>query len=159
MALEVERKFLVTSEAWRAAVVSQRRYRQGYLARASKASVRVRSDGEHAWLNIKAAVAGTSRQEFDYPVPPADAQIILDQLCDAGHVEKTRYWVPYGDHTWEVDVFEGDNAGLVVAEIELSEAGEPFETPPWVGAEVTDDVRYYNNQLALYPYRKWIADD
>ena len=159
MALEVERKFLVTSEDWRADAVSQRRYRQGYLARATSASVRVRSDGENAWLNIKAAVAGSSREEFEYPVPLADAQIMLDRLCDAGHVDKTRYWVLYGDHTWEVDVFEGDNAGLIVAEIELSDAHEPFDRPPWAGTEVTDDVRYYNNYLALHPYRTWEPDD
>jgi len=158
VAVEIERKFLVASPAWRENAVAKRHFRQGYLARAGSASVRVRSDGERAWLNIKAAVAGRSRREFEYPVPLADAEVMLDELCDAGHVEKTRYWVPFGGHDWEVDVFEGANSGLVVAEVELADAREPVEIPLWAGPEVTEDVRYYNNYLALHPYGSWTSD-
>ncbi len=159
MALEIERKFLVTSQAWRQSSTRSRHFRQGYLARADRASVRVRSDGEQAWLNIKAAVAGASRAEFEYPVPIGDAEVMLTTLCADALVEKTRFWVPYAEHTWEVDVFEGANAGLVVAEVELGAVDEPVALPPWVGREVTEDVRYYNNYLAMKPYATWAAND
>lgn len=155
MAVEIERKFLVVSSAWRGEHSARRHYRQGYLARADRASVRVRSDGERAWLNIKAAVAGASRAEFEYPLPLDDALFMLDELCSAGVIEKMRYWVPFAGHIWEVDVFEGDNAGLVVAEVELGAPDEAVTLPPWVGEEVTDDIRYYNNYLALRPYGTW----
>jgi adenylate cyclase len=159
MALEVERKFLVTGEGWRAGVRHERRLRQGYLARATRSSVRIRTDGERAHLNIKAAVPGASRAEYEYEVPLADGREMLETLCVGGIVEKTRFEVAHEGRCWEVDVFEGANAGLVVAELELADAQESFVRPAWLGREVTDELRYYNNQLAERPYRTWVDRD
>ena len=158
MAVEIERKFLVTGDGWRGAVTQRKRFRQGYLSRAARASVRVRSDGSEARLNVKAAVKGAARAEYEYAIPVADADEILHSLCVDHVVEKTRHWVRHAGRTWEVDVFEAANEGLVVAEIELEAADERFELPAWVGREVTDDIRYYNNELARHPYREWQTD-
>jgi len=155
MATEIERKFLVISDHWRAAAESGVRFRQGYLAGTGKASVRVRVEGQAANLNIKSATLGVRRQEYEYAIPLRDANEMLDALCTGGIVEKTRYRVPVGGHVWEVDVFEGDNTGLVVAEIELDHEDEVFERPAWAGAEVSDDPRYYNVYLAEHPYTSW----
>lgn len=155
MALEIERKFLVRGDAWRARAHEVRRMRQGYLgAEGGRASVRVRVDDEEARLNIKAAVVGSARAEYDYPVPRADAEEILDTLC-VGVVDKTRHFVNHEGHCWEVDEFAGANAGLVVAEIELSAVEEAFALPDWLGDEVTDEQRYYNHALAMHPFREW----
>lgn len=159
MATEIERKFLVRDDGWRSAAGRARRYRQGYIADSEQASVRVRSDGSAAWLNIKSACAGRTRTEYEYPLPLTDAETMLDTLCGGRRVEKTRHWIAFAGHTWEVDEFEGDNGGLVVAEIELSNAQEAFEHPAWLGPEVTDDLRYYNNYLASHPYRRWQDHD
>lgn len=155
MAREVERKFLVTDERWRADADRGTRMRQGYLGRAEGASVRVRQAGERAWLNIKGATLGVERQEYEYEIPLADAREMLETLCHEPLVEKTRYRVPVSGHFWEVDVFEGANAGLVVAEVELADPDERFEKPPWAGAEVSGLARYYNVCLVGYPYRDW----
>ena len=156
MATEIERKFLVTDDAWRAHVTATTRYRQGYLAGGREsASVRVRIGDGAAHLNIKGATVGVSRAEYEYAIPLADAEEMLDTLCTGPLVEKTRYHVEHAGHLWEVDVFEGDNAGLVVAEIELESAGESFEIPPWAGADVSHDARYYNAALARAPYNTW----
>jgi adenylate cyclase len=155
MPTEIERKFLVTGDAWRAEAREATPMRQGYLPGLERASVRVRVAGERAWLNIKSATLRMTRREYEYPIPLAEAEDLLEHLCARPLVEKTRYRVPYGDHLWEVDVFEGDNAGLVVAEIELAAAGEGFARPPWVGEEVSDDPRYYNVSLVDRPYRTW----
>lgn len=155
MATEIERKFLVIGDAWRGAAAPGVRFRQGYLSATGKASVRVRVEGEQANLNIKSATLGVRRLEFEYPIPLEDANQMLDGLCTGGIVEKTRYRVPVGGHTWEVDVFEGANAGLVVAEIELDHEDEVFAKPDWAGAEVSDDPRYYNVCLAEHPYSSW----
>ncbi len=155
MPVEIERKFLVTSDVWRDTVTRSLRMRQGYLgAGQGRASIRVRLDGVEARLNIKAAVTGTSRAEYDYPMPTADAEEILQTLC-VGRVEKTRHIVEHAQHTWEIDEFEGDNAGLIVAEIELDRVDEAFARPDWLGQEVTEQHRYYNHALALQPYRDW----
>ena len=155
MAIEIERKFLVATDEWRAQVSKRLPMHQGYLAaEGGQASMRVRVQGDEARLNIKAAVVGRSRAEYDYPMPLADAQEILDTLC-VGCLQKTRYWVPFAGHTWEVDEFDGDNRGLVVAELELEAEDTQFELPPWLGEEVTDQRRYYNHALALKPYRTW----
>jgi adenylate cyclase len=157
MPLEIERKFLVSGDGWRREVARSKAMRQGYLVRDSgKASVRVRLEGDEGRLNIKAAVIGSARAEYDYGIPADEAREILEQLC-VGRLEKTRHYVERGDLTWEIDEFEGDNAGLVVAEIELTSVEQAFERPPWLGAEVTDDRRYYNHHLALHPYRTWHA--
>lgn len=155
MALEIERKFLVTSDAWRAQARSRELLRQGYLESGERSSIRVRTGGDQAWLNIKARRSGMSRLEFEYPIPLADADEILDELCKGPRVEKYRHEIPVGAHLWEVDEFLGDNQGLIVAEIELSDEAEQFERPAWLGEEVTHDERYYNFNLAKRPYRDW----
>jgi adenylate cyclase len=163
MAIEIERKFLVTSDAWRAAAHEVVPMAQGYLndlavmdSGAMRASVRVRIAGNEAFLNLKSREAGHTRQEFDYPIPVADARALL-ALCVGGLVDKRRHYVEYSGHLWEVDEFLGDNAGLVVAEIELRTADEAFVHPDWLGAEVTESTRYYNLALATRPYSQWSA--
>lgn len=153
--LEIERKFLVRSNAWKALATQSAAMRQGYLNDEIGCSVRVRIAGQQAWLNIKSVTIGAQRLEFEYPIPLADAHRMLDTLTCKPLIEKTRHLVEIGRHTWEVDVFEGDNAGLIVAEIELDDAAESFEKPDWVGEEVTHDPRYYNTCLASHPYKDW----
>ena len=154
MAQEIERKFLVLGEEYRALGPCEH-YRQGYLRRAGPATVRVRIAGEKAYLTIKGPTEGLSRSEFEYPIPLDDARELLDTLCDRPQIEKRRYLVRHKDHTWEVDEFLGENAGLVVAEIELEREDEPFEAPAWVGEEVTQDPRYRNAALSVKPYKSW----
>jgi adenylate cyclase len=155
MGIEIERKFLVLSDAWRGSVKRSSRMRQGYLGQSGTASVRVRCDAEHGWINIKSATLGIQRQEFEYEIPHSDAEQILDTLACQPLIEKIRHFAEIGSHTWEIDEFEGQNAGLIVAEIELTEAEEHFERPDWIGVEVTRDARYYNTNLARKPYTTW----
>ena len=157
MGTEIEKKFLLRNDNWRQSAHKQVRYRQGYLrtGRDSACSVRVRIDGDNARLNIKSATLGTTRTEFEFPIPIEDGNAILDQLCATPFVEKTRYYVKHEGHLWEIDVFEGDNAGLVVAEIELTRDDEPFARPEWLGEEVSHDPRYYNVSLVTHPYKDW----
>lgn len=155
MALEIERKFLLGSDAWRTDVTRSERLRQGYLNHEVGCSVRVRTCGERAWLNIKSVTIGAQRQEFEYEIPLADAHVMLDTLSRKPLIEKVRHIVPVGTHTWEIDEFGGENAGLTVAEIELEHPDEPFERPSWLGQEVTEDVRYYNTSLAQHPFKDW----
>lgn len=155
MALEVEHKFLLANDSWREEIDHSVHYKQGYLSSSPLSSVRVRISDSHAWLNIKSATIGTHRQEFEYEIPLDDANTILDQLCHKPLVEKMRHFVHHADHVWEIDEFMGDNAGLIVAEVELSQIGESFEKPAWIGAEVTHDLRYYNNNLTKNPYKNW----
>ncbi len=131
------------------------RLRQGYLNHETHCSVRVRTSGDRAWLNIKSVTIGAQRHEFEYEIPLADAHLMLDTLSRKPLIEKVRHFVDVGDHTWEIDEFEGDNAGLTVAEIELGHPDEAFERPAWLGEEVTHDVRYYNTRLSAHPYREW----
>ncbi len=155
MAIEIEHKFLLANESWRAHVEHAAVYRQGYLSAAADASIRVRVSGEKAWLNIKTAVTGSHRHEYEYEIPLVDAEEILHRLCRKPLVEKNRHFVRVDGFTWEIDEFFGANQGLVVAEIELTHIGQSFPRPAWLGVEVTDDVRYYNNNLAAYPYTAW----
>ena len=155
MAVEIEHKFLLASNQWRELVSRSVIYKQGYLSSQPTSSIRVRISDKQAWLNIKSATIGTQRQEFEYEIPLSDAQEILDTLCAKPIIEKTRHFVIDGDHVWEIDEFYGDNAGLVVAEIELSAEGEVFSKPDWLGDEVTQVLRYYNNNLARNPYKNW----
>ena len=160
MATEIERKFLLGDDSWRAQADGGVVMRQGYLStllpsQEVKSSIRVRVAGEHAHLNIKSATLGITRQEYEYPIPLADANEMLDTLADGPLIEKTRYHVLHGAHTWEIDVFAGDNHGLVVAEIELSAEDESFEQPQWLGEEVSDDPRYYNVCLVKHPFKDW----
>lgn len=155
MAWEIERKFLVSNDGWREHVHRQVGYRQGYLANSEQCSVRVRIGGDAAHINIKGTTVGATRREFEYPVTLEDAHTMLQELCSGPIVEKTRYHVRHEDQEWEVDVFEGDNAGLVVAEIELDDEAQTFTRPPWVGEEVTGDIRYYNSSLSITPFNRW----
>jgi adenylate cyclase len=155
MGQEIERKFLVCSDAWRDEAHASRRYRQGYLANNERCSIRVRTEQVKAGLNIKSSTLGVHRQEFEYALPLDEAQFLLDELCQRPLIEKTRYFVQRGRHLWEIDVFAGDNEGLVVAEIELEHAEEDFARPSWLGNEVSDDPRYYNVSLVEHPYKSW----
>ena len=165
MPIEIERKFLITSDAWRAAAREVKAMAQGYLndlatldSGAMHASVRVRIVGEHAFLNLKSRELGPARQEFDYPIPVVEARALL-ALCVGSVVDKRRHYVPHAGHLWEVDEFLGDNAGLVVAEIELNDADEAFSKPEWLGVEATNASRYYNLALASRPYSQWREDE
>jgi len=155
MPVEIERKFLVESDAWRAAARRREYFAQGYLAGSERCSVRVRVGDGHAWLNLKGRVHGATRLEYEYEIPVGEANEMLEALCALGRVEKWRHWVPYADHEWEVDEFLGGNAGLVVAELELTHETEPFARPAWLGLEVTEDARYLNSNLARQPWRTW----
>jgi adenylate cyclase len=155
MALEIERKFLVTGDAWRA-MARGTAYRQGYLCNARARSVRIRASDTDAWLTVKGETMGMVRPEFEYRIPRADADALLE-LCLQPLIEKTRYRVEHAGQTWEVDEFAAENAGLVLAEIELQETGQQIDLPAWVGEEVTQDPRYYNANLQLHPYRQWSA--
>ncbi len=165
MAIEIERKFLVVGEAWRTEAQSAARMAQGYLndaasvaSGAQHASVRVRIAGDAAYLNIKSRELGASRQEFEYAVPVQDAADLL-ALCVGGRIDKTRHYVRHDGHLWEVDEFHGDNAGLVVAEIELDAVDEVFSRPVWLGDEVTELPRYYNLALAARPWTQWSDEE
>jgi adenylate cyclase len=155
MALEIERKFLLQSEEWRSLASSRVLMRQGYLSSSSHSSVRVRMTDDQAWLNLKAKRSVRTRLEYEYPIPHADADDILRHLCTGPLVEKYRHEIIAGPHVWEIDEFIGDNAGLIVAEIELGSEDERFDLPAWVGREVTEDERYYNFNLAKRPFRDW----
>lgn len=156
MATEIEHKFLLKNDEWRKAnIIKSVRYRQGYMASNKQSSVRVRISDHDAFLNIKGATLGVKRREYEYPIPEQDARELLDNLCTKPLIEKTRYYIKYEGFTWEIDVFEGDNEGLVVAEIEIDSEGQDFSKPPWIGEEVSDDPRYYNSCLADHPYKDW----
>jgi adenylate cyclase len=193
MAVEIERKFLVVGDAWRAQAQRSLRLIQGYLtppgrspsamgrspsapeamdgregpaevldgrertpagSGGSPCSIRVRIGGDSAWLSIKSAVTGVERREYEYAIPPGDAELMLAEFCGSV-LEKVRHYVPHGGAMFEVDEFLGDNAGLVVAELELGETNEEFPRPPWLGREVSDLLRYYNVHLLQHPYSRW----
>jgi adenylate cyclase len=154
MPVEIERKFLVKSDVWRAQVRRSQRMSQGYLASSGNVSVRVRIAGDEAWLNIKAGGFVASRHEYEYPLPLDEARELL-ALAEGPPIEKTRHFVEQGALTWEIDEFGGDNSGLVVAELELDSENADFARPPWLGVEVTDLTRYYNVCLVTHPYRAW----
>ena len=155
MATEIERKFLVVNDGWREHVTSHKSMMQGYFAGGGKASVRVRISGDSANLNIKSATLDVTRKEYEIPIAVEDAREMVDLLCEKPVIEKTRHYIPQGQLMWEVDEFIGDNEGLIVAEIELSDANEVFEKPSWLGKEVSDDTRYYNVCLVKNPYKNW----
>ena len=154
MPREIERKFLPKSGAWRSQARLSQRMSQGYLVSSGNVSVRVRIAGDEAWLNIKAGGLVASRAEYEYAIPVDEARELLE-LAQGPLVEKTRHFVEHGGMTWEVDEFHGDNAGLVVAELELDREDAPFSRPEWLGVEVTHLRRYYNVCLVTHPYRAW----
>jgi adenylate cyclase len=155
MALEIERKFLVSNDAWKISVSRKIRMRQGYLSEGYDRSVRVRIENESAHINIKSSRDGIHRLEYEYTIPVSDAEEILDRVALKPLVEKTRHIVHHKGLEWEIDVFEGDNKGLIVAEVELPSADTHIPMPEWVGMEVSDDMRYYNVSLQKHPYNSW----
>ena len=154
MAIEIERKFLVKEKPFHLAKKSLR-IRQGYIVNDQKQVIRVRKKGADYFLTIKGNTIGISRLEFEFPIPKEDAEELLKHFCKSALIDKTRHYVEYKGHTWEVDEFHGDNNGLIVAEIELDSEDETFDIPHWVGAEVTPDERYYNMNLATHPFKDW----
>ncbi|MDX1568856.1 MAG: CYTH domain-containing protein [Xanthomonadales bacterium] len=154
MPIEIERKYLVSGDSWRELAHESKRLRQGYLG-GENCSIRVRIKGDEARLNIKSRELGTTRLEYEYPIPLDEAEEILERLTTGSLIEKTRHLVEHDGLVWEVDEFEGNNAGLMVAEVELEADDQQFDKPAWAGTEVTDDERYYNARLAREPYRDW----
>ncbi len=154
MGLEVERKFCVRSDEWRS-LGTPVLIRQGYLCEVPERVVRVRLADGQGWLTVKGINIGASRLEFEYEIPGKDAADLLQAFCIPPLLEKRRTRIPDGALTWEVDEFLGDNAGLIIAEIELPNADHPFPRPAWIGEEVTGDPRYYNSQLRMHPYSRW----
>lgn len=155
MPYEIERKFLVRDELWRASVGQPLFVRQGYLTRNGSVSLRVRIiDKAKATLTLKSPVAEIRRLEFEYPIPLADGAVLLG-LREGGLIEKLRYRLPWHGLVWEIDVFQGENQGLVIAEIELPHEDKTFEKPDWLGTEITSDRRYSNARLAKLPFQKW----
>jgi len=155
--VEIERKFLVLNDSWRENVQDCTKYVQAYLSKEPERTVRVRIAGEKAYLTIKGQAPKDKpleTPEFEYEIPKQDAENLLP-LCLPGSIDKTRHKVKYGGFTWEVDVFDGDNKGLVVAEIEIPTSGTVFDKPSWLGQEVTDDNRYKNAALSTTPYKNW----
>ena len=159
MGIEIERKFLLASDDWRALVYKSEKMAQGYLG-GTHCSVRVRIAENSAFLNIKSRELGAVRQEFEYPVPIKDAATLLSNFADGAAIIKTRHYVRHADKngaelTFEIDEFKGDNQGLTVAEIELKSVVQEFARPAWLGLEVTDDARYYNSNLVTEPFCRW----
>ena len=153
--LEIERKFLIVGDSWRAQVIGQpRRLSQGYLFSDTSKSVRVRLAGDSATLTVKGTRSGISRLEFQYPIPPADAERLL-ALCHGPLIDKTRHIVHHAGMKWEIDIFHGDNDGLQIAEIELEHEDQPIDLPEWVGEEVSHDPKFYNSELTRHPYCSW----
>ena len=154
MALEIERKFLVKGDGWRKAG-SGVPYCQGYFAGPNKCTIRVRIAGNHGYLTIKGKTAGAVRQEYEYEIPLNEAREMLEKFCEPPLIEKTRYKIPHANLVWEVDEFAAENAGLIIAEVELSDENQEIELPEWIGKEVTGDPKYFNASLARHPYSKW----
>jgi CYTH domain-containing protein len=150
MPVEVERKFLVTSDAWRKDARGAR-FSQGYLCIGAECTVRIRRAGDKAFITVKGRTEGMSRPEFEYEIPLDHAELMLAEQCMKPLIEKTRYEVDFAGKVWTVDVFEAENKGLVVAEIELADPAEKVALPPWIGEEVTDDPRYRNSSLVSAP--------
>lgn len=153
MAVEIERKFLVNGKAWRSSAQGTL-YRQGYIASGNR-TVRVRVAGDQGYLTIKGASVGISRREYEYPIPLSDATEMLETLCDRPLIEKIRYKILWQDLLWEIDEFLGENQGLTVAEVELTDPEQPISLPDWIGKEVSADPRYFNSNLAKHPFQDW----
>ena len=154
MGKEIERKFLVEGSAWRK-LAKGTHYRQGYLSTVKERTVRVRTIDDKGFLTIKGITIGATRAEYEYEIPVGDANAMLDNLCERPFIEKTRYKIEYQGFTWELDEFEGENQGLILAEIELSAEDQNFTLPAWIGEEVTGDPRYFNSNLIKKPFTTW----
>jgi adenylate cyclase len=157
MGIEIERRFLVVGNEWKENAIGTT-YRQGYLYFQDFGVLRLRIAGDKAFLTVKALLDNLSALEYEYEIPIRDAEEMLTGLCDRPPVEKIRHFVPYCGMNWEIDVFLGDNEGLVIAEVELEEPGQPLDLPSWVGKEITADRRYLNASLYRHPYKNWIDD-
>lgn len=154
MGIEIERKYLIASEAWRE-LAQGVDYRQGYLSTVKERTVRVRTVGDSGFLTIKGISTGASRIEYEYEVPVDDAHEMLDELCERPLIEKRRFKIPYAGLIWEIDEFFGENGGLIVAEVELEEENQLIDIPSWIGEEVTGDPRYFNSSLVSKPFSTW----
>jgi CYTH domain-containing protein len=154
MGLEIEKKYLVKDTSWKQQAKGVH-YRQGYLSSNPERTVRVRTLENKAFLTIKGISAGAVRSEYEYEIPFTEALELLTQLCEKPIIEKIRYKITYKGLIWEVDEFSGENQGLLVAEVELTNEQQEIELPPWVGEEVTTDTRYYNANLIKHPFTKW----
>lgn len=154
MPWEIERKYLVADRSCLGPLVGVA-FRQGYMPVQGGGVVRVRIEGERAVLTLKGATSGIARREYEYEIPRPDAESILANLCQQPHIEKTRYTLPWAGKVWSIDVFAGENEGLVLAEVELNSRDEAVVKPPWVGVEVSGDPRYYNSNLVQNPYCMW----
>lgn len=155
MGVEIERKYTVIGDAWKQNITGSDNIIQGYLANTDKCSIRIRSSSDKASINLKSMTIGIQRSEFEYPIPLEDAKHLLDNLCLQPVIIKNRYYVRHANDCWEVDVFKGENVGLVVAEIELDKPDQAFDIPTWLGDEVSNDIRYYNVSLVENPYQNW----
>ena len=154
MGTEIERKFLVKENSWRS-LAAGTKYRQGYLNSAKERTVRVRTIDDKGFLTIKGITTGARRTEYEYEIPVADADKLLDDLCEKPLIEKNRYKIDFEGFVWEVDEFFGENQGLIVAEVELESEDQAFGKPGWIGEEVTGDPKYFNSNLINNPYLKW----
>ena len=154
MGTEIERKYLVKGSQWKN-LAQGVLYRQGYIATVGKATVRVRVIGDRGYLTIKGENSGTVRSEFEYPIPVEDAEEMLNGLCDSPLIEKFRYIIPYDNLLWEVDEFLGDNAGLIIAEVELKNEHQIITLPDWIDKQVTAP-KYFNSNLVKHPYKQWL---
>jgi CYTH domain-containing protein len=154
MAKEIERKFLVVGDDWRR-LAEGTMYRQGYLNSVKERTVRIRTVGDRAFLTVKGITVGSTRVEYEYEIPVADCNAMLDGLAEQPIIEKKRYRIPFGGLTWEIDEFFGENLGLIVAEVELTSEDQRFDKPAWIGEEVGHDPRYFNSNLIAHPYSKW----
>ncbi len=155
MATEIERKFLVKNDLWHEHIITSSVLKQAYLSTRRNATVRVRIAGDQAFLTIKSTTVGISRAEFEYGIPVVDAEAMLLLRQSGAVIEKTRYRVQCGNHVWDLDIFQGENRGLQVAEVELESEAEQFQMPQWAGAEVSHDHRYQNSNLIDHPYSAW----
>ena len=154
MGIEIERKFLVRGDQWRS-LGTPVCYRQGYLAADIKRSVRVRVAGDRGLITIKGSTEGITRAEYEYEIPRADAEAMLDQLCNRPLIEKNRTKISLNGVVWEVDEFFGANQGLIMAEVELNNPQQAIDLPDWIGEEVSTDPRYFNSNLVQHPFTEW----
>jgi len=154
MGKEIERKYLVKNEDWRE-LAKGTVYRQGYLSTVKERTVRVRTIDDNGYLTIKGITVGATRAEYEYEIPAKDANYMLDELCEKPIIEKKRYVLDHEDLTWEIDEFDGENHGLIVAEVELTAEDQKIAFPEWIGDEVTGDPRYFNSNLIKHPFSKW----
>ena len=155
MALEIERKFLIQDDSWTAGVTGAGRITQGYFARTPLLRARIRIYGSKGFITLKGEAGQLVRHEYEYEIPKADAIEMIKQFSVEPIIDKIRYDVPYGGVVWAIDVFEGANRGLVIAEAELKSVDQILAVPPWAGREVTNDRRYGNSNLARYPFMTW----